>query len=139
MKINTLIAFAFFGVLMACGPNEEDVKLEALYNELIDGHDVVMPLSMKLPKIKTEVLAFVADLPAEDSLKLQALDISSALTKTNDDMYTWMDALAVAMNDVEDKKEKIALYEKLNKEIREIDIATKNTMDVANKFLGKNE
>jgi hypothetical protein len=139
MKKYTLIAFAFLGLLMACGPNEEDVKLETSYNELIKGHDVVMPLSMKLPKLKTEILASVADLAEGDSLKLQALDISSALMKANDDMYTWMDALAVAMNDVEDKKEKMAQYDKLKKEIVEIDAATKNAMESANKFLGNNE
>jgi hypothetical protein len=134
-----LIALAFVGFLLACGPSEDDKKLDTLYAELIKGHDDVMPLSMKLPKLKTEVLASVNNLPEGDSLKTQAVEIGIALIKANEDMYTWMDAFAVAMNDVEDKKEKLVLYEKLKVDIVKIDEATHECMETAQNLLTNHE
>ena len=135
-----LIALAFVGFLLSCGgPSEVDKKLDALYAELIKGHDDVMPLSMKLPKLKTEVLASVNNLPEGDSLKTQAVEIGIALIKANEDMYTWMDAFAVAMNDVEDKKEKLVLYEKLKVDIVKIDEATHECMETAQNLLTNHE
>ncbi|MFT7434475.1 MAG: hypothetical protein ACI8UX_000262 [Psychromonas sp.] len=131
------------GILMmfmvACGPSEQDIAIEKVYGELMEGHDEVMPKSMLLPKVKTKILAKVADLPEFDSLKTVALDLSHDLTKANEAMYTWMDEFAAAMNDVEDKSEKLKLYTILNLEIITISDATNSVMEKANTFLGKNE
>lgn len=126
-------------ILLACGSSEEDKKIETLYSELMEGHDVVMPKSMQLPKLKAELLKSVNDLPEGDSLKTVAVNLGKNLIDANDAMYTWMDELAVAMNDVEDKAEKLKLYHSLNEEIKEIGEATNNAMDVANNFLKEHE
>jgi hypothetical protein len=133
------ISFAIIAFLVSCGPSEQDQKIDALYGELIEGHDVVMPLSMKLPKLKNEVLASVDSLQESDSLKIKAIEISKNLISANEEMYTWMDAFAVAMNDVEDKEEKLKLYEKLKLEIEKLDLTTHERIDNAKKILESNE
>ncbi|AWV97279.1 hypothetical protein DJ013_03480 [Arcticibacterium luteifluviistationis] len=125
--------------MLACGPSEEDKQIETVYAELMEGHDVVMPKSMQLPKLKSEVLKAVNELPEGDSLKTAAIDLGKELITANEDMYTWMDEFAVAMNDVEDKTEKLKLYESLNTEIKEIGEATNAAIETANKFLKEHE
>lgn len=133
------IVFAFICLLVACGSSEQDKQIEALYAELIKGHDVVMPLSMKLPKLKTEVLASVEGLPETDSLKFKAIEIGKNLMSANEEMYSWMDGFAMAMNDIEDKKEKLDRYEKLKLEIEILDVTTHENISDAQKFLDNNE
>ncbi|WP_341224921.1 hypothetical protein [uncultured Arcticibacterium sp.] len=134
-----LFYLSFSCVLLACGPSEEDTKIEAVYAELMEGHDVVMPKSMQLPKLKGEVLKSVNELPEGDSLKTIAIGLGKELIDANDAMYTWMDEFGVAMNDIEDKSEKLKLYESLNAEIKEIGSATNQAIDKANKFLKEHE
>lgn len=126
-------------LMVACGPSEEDMATDKLYSQLMEGHDEVMPKSMLLPKMKTKMLAMVADLSETDSLKTVALDLSSDLTKANEDMYTWMAEFAVAMNNIEDKSEKLKRYTTLNEEIAAIGEATNSVMEKAKTFLEENE
>ena len=136
-KILFCLSFSF--LLIACGPNEEDKEIETIYTELMEGHDSVMPKSMQLPKLKAEVLKVVNELPEGDSLKIVAINLGKELITANEDMYTWMDEFAVAMNDVEDKGEKLKLYKSLNTEIKEIGEATDLAIETANKFLKEHE
>ncbi len=136
-KVLTVSVLMLF--MWSCGPSEQDVAIDKVYADLMEGHDVVMPKSMVLPKMKTKVLAMVTDLPETDSLKTVALDLSHDLTQANEDMYTWMDEFAVAMNDVEDKTEKLKLYTSLNEDIDAIGEATNAVMAKAKKFLGEDE
>ena len=134
-----LFCLSFSCLILACGPSEEDKRIETVYAELMEGHDAVMPKSMQLPKIKAELLKSVNELPEGDSLKAVAINLGKELITANEDMYTWMDELAVAMNDVEDKTEKLQLYESLNEEIKKIGEATNTAMETADKFLKGNE
>lgn len=128
-----------FGLLFSCGPSEEELKVESLHKELMEGHDKVMPMSMRLPKLKASVLESVADLEEGEESKTEAMDLATSLTQANDAMYTWMDNFAVAMNDIKDTNEKLKRYELLNIEINEIGEATKKSIEMANKFIKDHE
>ena len=73
---------------------------------------------------KIESLLFIDDSTSNDSLKNQALEISTSLQKAEDDMYLWMDNFGKAMNDVKNEEEKLKLYKELNTEIKNITTLT---------------
>ncbi|MGR3809192.1 hypothetical protein [Jiulongibacter sp. NS-SX5] len=137
-KLFTLV----FGllVLAACnGKSEIDEKLESLNAELMKGHDVVMPKSMKLPKIKAEVLKIIEGMDEAEPKVEQARYIAFELTKANDDMYNWMDNYANARLKTEDKTSQVELYERLLDDIQTIGNHTDEAMDMADKFLNNEE
>jgi hypothetical protein len=137
-----LIVFLFSVLaLAACGGanSELNQKLEKLNKELLDGHDVVMPKSMKLPKIKASVLELIKDLPEDDERVKNGRSIAFELTKANDDMYNWMDNYANARLKTEDPNSQLELYERLKEEIAIIGSHTNEAMEMADKFISENE
>lgn len=127
--------------LTACGGanSELDQKLETLNKELLEGHDVVMPKSMKLPKVKARILELIKDLPEEDERLAKGRSIAFELTKANDDMYNWMDNYANARLKTEDPNSQLELYERLKEEIASIGDHTNEAMQKAEQFISENE
>lgn len=136
-----IIVFLFpLLILASCGGSSElDQKLEALNKELMEGHDVVMPKSMKLPKVKASVLEKIKDLPEDDTLVIEGRRIAFELTKANDDMYNWMDNYSNARLKTEDPNSQLELYERLQEEIVHIGDHTNKAMSMAEEFLSENE
>jgi hypothetical protein len=134
--MNYLFLFFVAALFAACSTSsgEQDKEIESLHKELIKGHDEVMPLSMQLPKLKEKVLAHAEETEADDVDSAQILSL--ALTKANDDMYTWMDDFAEAMK-VEDKAFKISAYKRLQDEISVIGEDTREAMKDAKLFLNE--
>ncbi len=133
-KIAVLIAMSFIG-LMACKNNEQQEKLDAMQKELIKGHDEVMPMSMKIPKLKTQLLESVEGLEETDEKLIEARRVAVDLTRANDDMYNWMDNFSEAINNTEDLNSKEELFVRLQEEIDLISESTKTAMEAANNLL----
>ncbi len=131
-----LIGVVFAILLYACGPSQQDKEIEALHQELIQGHDQVMPLSMQLPKLKEKVMARVEGLDETNDSLGKARILADDLTVANEGMYTWMDEFAEGMN-LANKDQKVELYKRLKKEVEELDKATSSAMDAAKKFINE--
>lgn len=119
--------------IISCGDDQQK-EIDALNKVLMDGHDKVMPKSMGIAEVKKQLLEKVKD--GSDSLKNEALNISTELQKAEDDMYVWMDNYGKAMNDVEDKTEKLKLYKNLGTEITDIATRTDNAIAKAKAMTG---
>ena len=100
------------------------------------GHDYVMPKTMQIASVKKDLLA--AAETSNDSLKNQALEISTSLQKAEDDMYLWMDNFGKAMNDVKNEEEKLKLYKELNTEIKNITTLTDESIAKAKAYVATN-
>ena len=74
-----------------------------------------------------------------EEVKNQALEISTNLQKAEDDMYMWMENYGKAMNEVEDKTEKLKLYKELNTEVKSLKELTVKSMEDAKKFIESNK
>ncbi len=89
-------------------------ELEQLYDELVKGHDEVMPKSMAIPSIRESMIKAVEN--ASEEKKNQALDISTRLLKAEEKMNEWMVEFGEAINsEAEDKK--LETYKRLHEEI----------------------
>ncbi len=121
--------------LLACKNNEQQEKLDAMQKELIKGHDEVMPMSMKIPKLKTQLLESVEGLEETDEKLIEARRVAVDLTRANDDMYNWMDNFSEAINNTEDLNSKEELFVRLQEEIDMISESTKTAMEAANNLL----
>ncbi len=131
-----IVSAAFISILLsACGSAEMEKEIESLHEELIVGHDEVMPLSMQLPKLSEKVSAKVSETSRADSIET-AKSISSELIRANEAMYTWMDQFAEAMQ-TEDFEKKITEYKRLKEEIEAINKNTHQAMDDAKAFVNE--
>lgn len=116
--------------------NKLKAELETVNTELMKGHDYVMPKTMQIASVKKDLLA--AAETSNDSLKNQALEISTSLQKAEDDMYLWMDNFGKAMNDVKNEEEKLKLYKELNTEIKNITTLTDESIAKAKAYVATN-
>lgn len=121
--------------LSSCN-NKLKAELETVNTELMKGHDDVMPKTMQIASVKKDLLA--AAETSNDSLKNQALEISTSLQKAEDDMYLWMDNFGKAMNDVKNEEEKLKLYKELNSEIKNITTLTDESIAKAKAYVATN-
>ncbi len=121
--------------LSSCN-NKLKAELESVNTELMKGHDDVMPKTMQIASVKKDLLA--AAETSNDSLKNQALEISTSLQKAEDDMYLWMDNFGKAMNDVKNEEEKLKLYKELNTEIKNITTLTDESIAKAKAYVATN-
>lgn len=134
IKLSALLVFVF--VATSCD-QKTDKEIETINAELMKGHDEIMPKTMMIADLKKNLLA-AAEGKSEE-LKNQALEISTNLQKAEDDMYLWMENYGKAMNDVEDKTEKLKLYKELNTEVKSLKDLTAKSMDDAKKFVESNK
>lgn len=134
IKLSALLVFVF--VATSCD-QKTDKEIETINAELMKGHDEIMPKTMMIADLKKNLLA-AAEGKSEE-LKNQALEISTNLQKAEDDMYLWMENYGKAMNDVEDKTEKLKLYKELNTEVKSLKDLTVKSMDDAKKFVESNK
>ena len=120
-----LVVFSF-----ACTDKsaEEAAKLK---EETFKIHDEVMPISMNLEDLKTNVLKKAE---ADTTLKKTALDISSALDKAYNDMETWMPKLGEAA-DMKDGEEKVKALTALKAEGEQLKQSTLDAKKKAEEFL----
>ncbi|MBK9510339.1 MAG: hypothetical protein IPO04_13185 [Cytophagaceae bacterium] len=134
IKLSALLVLVF--VATSCD-QKTDKEIETINAELMKGHDEIMPKTMMIADLKKNLLA-AAEGKSEE-LKNQALEISTNLQKAEDDMYLWMENYGKAMNDVEDKTEKLKLYKELNTEVKSLKDLTVKSMDDAKKFVESNK
>ncbi len=120
-----LVVFSF-----ACTDKsaEEAAKLK---EETFKIHDEVMPISMNLEDLKTNVMKKAE---ADTTLKKTALDISSALDKAYNDMETWMPKLGEAA-DMKDGEEKVKALTALKAEGEQLKQSTLDAKKKAEEFL----
>ena len=131
----TIIIILTLG-LFSCN-QKTDKEIETINAELMKGHDEVMPKTMMIADLKKNLLA-AAEGKSEE-VKNQALEISTNLQKAEDDMYMWMENYGKAMNEVEDKTEKLKLYKELNTEVKSLKELTVKSMEDAKKFIESNK
>lgn len=94
--------------------SRSSAEVEQLYDELVKGHDEVMPKSMAIPSVRESMIKAVEN--ASEEKKNQALDISTRLQKAEEQMNTWMVEFGEAINsEAEDKK--LETYKRLHEEI----------------------
>lgn len=107
---------------------EESAKLK---EETFKLHDEIMPISMNLEDLKTNVMKKAE---ADTTLKKTALDISLALDKAYTDMETWMPKLGEAA-DMKDSEEKVKALTTLKTEGEQLKQATLDAKKKADEFL----
>jgi chromosome segregation ATPase len=129
--VKGLVALFLLVALVSC-ENKTEKEIEEIDKVLREGHDKVMPQSMKIGNIKKELLSSVET--ASDSLKNQANDLAQKLQKSEDEMYTWMEDYGKALNEVQDKEEKLKIYKSLKEQIEKIKKETEESIDAAKKF-----
>lgn len=113
MRFVKLAVLAFLALSLSC-TNKSNEETEKLYDELVAGHDEVMPKSMALSAIREKMIK--ATEAASEEKKEQALDISTRLQKAEDKMNEWMVEFGEAISE-EDAASKLTRYKKLNEEI----------------------
>lgn len=123
--MKNLFALLFLLFAFACTDKaaEDSAKLKA---ETFQIHDDVMPISMNLEDLKTDVMKKAE---ADTTLKKTALDISLALDKAYTDMETWMPKIGSAA-DLADSEEKVKVFTELKAEGEKI---KQNTLDAKKK------
>lgn len=112
--------------------NGSSAELKQLYDELVKGHDEVMPKSMAIPSIRETMIKAVENAP-EDK-KNEALDISTRLLKAEDGMNEWMVEFGNAINTEEDETKKLNTYKKLHEEILRLKADTDSSISDAKKL-----
>lgn len=97
----TVLAFAF---LIACNNNSEkktdplQAKADSLQNEVIAGHDIAMPKSMKIPKLQKQIKQTIdsinklpsKELQANASYKIELENLYIDLSGADSLMQKWM-------------------------------------------------
>ena len=130
------ITFFFFFLSLASCENAQKKAVEALQTELLNQHDEVMVKTMRMDKLKNEMLTVSEANPHNDSLKILIIDTSLKLQTASDDMFKWMDNLGVAMNETTDLKQKLELYNELLPEIKRIATETNEYSEKAKAIIG---
>lgn len=126
---NLLASFLIiFSLACADKSAEESAKLK---EETFKLHDEIMPISMNLEDLKTNVMKKAE---ADTTLKKTALDISLALDKAYTDMETWMPKLGEA-TDMKDGEEKVKALTALKTEGEQLKQATLDAKKKADEFL----
>lgn len=135
-KIQIAASVLLVVFVIACG-NPLQAELETQQAELMKLHDEVMPKSMRIDKLKSQLGDFRKENEVSDSLQILIMDTSMKLGKANDDMYLWMKDFGTAMNDVENLEEKKKLYDELQPEIERIAQETNDNIKLAKEIIGE--
>lgn len=135
-KIQIAASVLLVVFVIACG-NPLQAELETQQAELMKLHDEVMPKSMRIDKLKSQLGDFKKENEVSDSLQILIMDTSMKLGKANDDMYLWMKDFGTAMNDVENLEEKKKLYDELQPEIERIAKETNDYIKLAKEIIAE--
>lgn len=136
MKIvkNLILVVISSIMLFSCSNKELEEQVKAEYDAVMKGHDEVMPISLQIPNT-IEKLTELENTAAADSNLAEIKTLKSTLKRVNDDMYTWMDDFAAAMNGDITSEERLKAYKNLHEQIVVIDSTTVNSMKSAKKLL----
>lgn len=149
MKKNILTPFAF-AILVSCNNSEKKIdplqaKADSLQKEVIAGHDVAMPKSMKIPKLQKQigqVLDSINKLPikqqqANASYKIDLQNLSNDLSNADSLMQKWMNEFNLDSFNTNPEKRVEYLSEEKNK-IEKVKVAVLNSLQKADSLLKKN-
>ncbi|WP_367915382.1 hypothetical protein [Leadbetterella sp. DM7] len=120
----------FLVFTLSCN-NRSSAEMDQLYEELVKGHDEVMPKSMAIPSIRENMIKAVENAP-EDK-KNTALDISTRLQKAEEQMNEWMVEFGNAIN-TEAEDQKLETYKRLHEEIIRLKAETDSSISEAKKL-----
>lgn len=115
--------------VVSCKSSSEK-EIETLQQELIHGHDAVMPKSMAIPTIKQKMLQAVENSSEEN--KDVAAEIAKNLDSDEAKMNEWMVAFGDAINSK--NPDKLEVYKKLKGEISALEKSTQSNIDRAKKL-----
>lgn len=123
---------ASFLILLAVACTDKSAKESAkLKEETFKIHDDVMPISMNLEDLKTDVMKKAE---TDTTLKKAALDISLELDKAYNEMEAWMPKIGEAA-DMKDDEEKVKVFSSLKTEGESIKQKTLDAKKKAEEFL----
>ena len=129
MKFLKLAVLALFTFTVSC-KNQSEQETQKLYDELVVGHDEVMPKSMAIPTIREKMMKAVEN--ASEEKKNEALDLSTKLLKAEDKMNEWMVEFGTAID--EKGEAQLTKYKKLNEEIIQLKSDTDTAIEQAKKL-----
>ncbi len=138
MKRNA-IWMILVGIMAVACSNPLEGEIKQKYEVLLKNHDEVMPKTMKLAKIKGDMLKSVESLSETDSLKMMAVSTAQKLDLADEKMYTWMDDFGKVLNEEKDLKVKSQKYDSLLVSIAEIAKLTDKAMADANQLILNNK
>lgn len=130
MKLLKSFLPVFLVFTLSCN-NRSSAEMDQLYEELVKGHDEVMPKSMAIPSIRENMIKAVENAP-EDK-KNTALDISTRLQKAEEQMNEWMVEFGNAIN-TEAEDQKLETYKRLHEEIIRLKAETDSSISEAKKL-----
>lgn len=130
MKLLKSFLPVFLVFTLSCN-NRSSAEMNQLYEELVKGHDEVMPKSMAIPSIRENMIKAVENAP-EDK-KNTALDISTRLQKAEEQMNEWMVEFGNAIN-TEAEDQKLETYKRLHEEIIRLKAETDSSINEAKKL-----
>jgi hypothetical protein len=148
MKKNILPAFVF-SFLISCNNSEKKVdplqaKADSLEKEVIAGHDVAMPKSMKIPKLQKQigqVLDSINKLPAKQqqanaSYKIDLKNLNNDLSNADSLMQKWMNEFNLDSFNTNPQKRVEYLSDEKNK-IEKVKTAVLSSLQKADSLLKK--
>ena len=149
MKKNLLTAIAFV-FLIACNNNSEkktdpsQAKADSLQNEVIAGHDVAMPKSMKIPKLQKQIKQTIdsinklptKELQASASYKTELENLYNDLSGADSLMHKWMDEFNLDSFNTDPEQRVKYLSDEKNK-INKVKDAVLNSLQKADSLLKK--
>lgn len=150
MKKNILIAFAF-AILLSCNNSEKkadslQAKADSLQKEVLAGHDVAMPKSMKIPKLQKEITSLldsINNLPLKEKQSTIAYTYKTELQNLNTDlsnadslMQKWMNEFNLDSFNTNLEKRVEYLSDEKNK-IDKVKTAVLNSLQKADSLLKK--
>ena len=126
-----IIVSAIVCGVLSCQSGQEDA-LKKIDEALMQGHDLVMPKSMKLADLKEEMMQKVDSSNVDQVQKAQ--EIARRLDQAEAAMYQWMDTYRVIQDDVKDPVEKLARLGAMKSTIDSIAVITDKAMTDAKNF-----
>ena len=133
MKKSSLILFAFSLFLFSCGNTSQNNDIDGLYDELVTGHDEVMPKTMAIGPVTKKLTEALG--PATDEQKAEAEEIKNKLSELEEEMNNWMMDFGSAINGEESQK--LEQYQKLLPEIQRLKTETTDYIERAKKLTEK--
>lgn len=130
MKFLKSVLPALLVFTLSC-TNRSSTELNQLYDELVKGHDEVMPKSMAIPSIRESMIKAVEN--ASEEKRNEALDISTRLLKAEEKMNEWMVEFGNAIN-TETDDNKLDTYKRLHEEIIRLKADTDSSISDAKKL-----
>ncbi len=127
MKFLKSVLPALLVFTLSCN-SRPSAEMARLYDELVKGHDEVMPKSMAIPSIRESMIKAVEN--ASEEKRNEALDISTRLLKAEEKMNEWMVEFGNAIN-TETEDNKLDTYKRLHEEITRLKADTDSSISDA--------